>query len=325
MRAGDAPRVDFPEGEVSEAQWLVNARVALPPAQLVERLEAALAQAAAPHVVAWQDLESFAPARPVPRHRYTFRCGSSDEGACCAAYYDRADVRALLGDSWHPGGVELTVTMAERLGLCDGERVLDVACGNGASLRALLAHWDIAAVGLDAQMGSAVASSFSFVRGDAHCMPFPDASFDAMICECALSTFHDQPAALGEMHRVLRPRGRVAISDMAVEGEIPETLRAWVHTGTCLRGALTGDEYFAALRSAGFRVLEQWDASDALRELLLRIKRNLVGAAMAAASGQLGPGIAIDTKRARAALREAERAISCGSVRYLAMLAERSP
>ncbi len=326
VRAGDAPRVDFPEGacRVLEAVWLLNARIAMPPAVLVERLKAALAAAAAPHIVVWEELEAFEPARPVPRHRYTFRCGSGDDAACCAAFYDRADVRALLGDSWHPGGIELTLAMAEQLGLGDGKRVLDVACGRGTSLRALLARWPITAVGLDAQSSSEGEASLSFVRGDAHRIPFPDASFDALMCECAVSTFSDQKAALQEMYRVLRPGARVAISDMAVEGEIPEGLREWVNTGTCLAGALTGDAYVRVLRAAGFRVVAQWDASDGLRELLRRIKRNLVGAALAAASGQLGVGLTIDAKRARQTLREAERAIASGSVRYLALVAERA-
>lgn len=326
VRAGDAPTVDFPDeaGKVSELVWLVNARIALEPAALVERLRAALARAAAPHSVVWEELEAFAPAPPVPRHRHTFRCGSGDDAACCAAFYDRADVRALLGDSWHPGGVELTLAMAERLELGEGKRVLDVACGKGTSLRALLRRWAVTAVGLDAQAGTDGESKLSFVRGDAHRIPFADASFDAVMCECAVSTFHDQQAALHEMRRVLRPGGRVAISDMAVEGELPDSLREWVHTGTCLSGALTGEAYLTALQCAGFRVIAEWDASDGLRELLSRIKRNLVGAAMAAASGQLGVGVTIDAKRARATLREAERAIASGSVRYLALIAERA-
>ena len=112
---------------------------------------------------------------------------------------------------------------------------------------------------------------------------------------------------------------------MAVEGVIPEALEEWVHTGTCLSRALTGEAYERSLTDAGFRVIERWDATDGLRELLRRIKRNLVGVAFAAASGQLNGVAPIDMKYARGVLREAERALDAGTIRYTAMIAERLP
>ena len=325
VRAADAPTVSFdgvPDA-VREARWIVNARVALEPAELVARLKSALADAASPGRVEWEELEAFRPSRPVPQHRYSFRCGSGDDASCCAAFYDRADVRALLGDSWHPGGVELTLAMADRLALGVGKHVLDVACGKGTSLRAVLERFPVTAAGMDAQPPAESEERLRFVRGDAHSIPFGDASFDALLCECALSTFYDQPAALREMRRVLRPGGRVAISDMAVEGDIPVALKEWVHTGTCLAHALTADAYARALEDAGFRVVDRADATAALRELLHRIKRNLVGAAFAAASGQLGADVKIDVKYARNVLREAHEAVDAGSVKYTTLIAQR--
>ena len=219
--------------------------------------------------------------------------------------------------------MELTLAMAERLALGEEKRVLDVACGKGTSLRALLERWNITATGLDAQARVEGGERFAMVRGDAHAIPFEEAAFDAVLCECALSTFFDQPTALREIRRVLRPGGRVAISDMVIEGEIPATLREWVHTGTCLSRALTADAYVRALEDAGLRVVERWDASAGLREMLRRIKRNLVGAAFAAASGQLGSAPRIDMKYARDVLREATRVVDAGIVRYAAIIAER--
>jgi len=325
VRQGDAPSVDFDDSapSVREASWLVNARVAMDPEALVAALEAALASAAAPALVEWSELEAFRPARPTPTHRYAFRCGTSDDASCCAAFYDRSDVRALLGDSWHPGGVELTLAVGEKLGLGPGKRVLDVACGKGTSLAALRAKWGVEGTGMDAQLRPADAPGLELLRGDAHAIPFQDAGFDALICECALSTFGDQPTALREMRRVLRPGGRVAITDMAVEAEIPDALKEWVHTGTCLSRAMTSTAYARALEDAGLRVVDQWDASDGLREILRRIKRNLVGAAFAAASGNLGDGVKIDMKYARGVLREAEAAVDAGTIRYTALIAER--
>jgi hypothetical protein len=174
VRAGDAPRVDFPEGacRVLEAVWLLNARIAMPPAVLVERLKAALAAAAAPHIVVWEELEAFEPARPVPRHRYTFRCGSGTT-PLVALRFTTAQTFARCWATRHPGGIELTLAMAEQLGLGDGKRVLDVACGRGTSLRALLARWPITAGSRCSSPSLGGRGEPPFVRGDAHHIPFP--------------------------------------------------------------------------------------------------------------------------------------------------------
>jgi len=153
-------------------------------------------------------------------------------------------------------------------------------------------------------------------------MPFEAGRFDAVLCECALSTFVDQPGALREIFRVLRPGGRLAVTDMVIEGAVPDSLREWVHTGTCLQRALTADAYARALVDAGFVVTRYSDASDALRELLRRIKRNLVGWIAAAASGSASiPHF--DLKSARQTLREAERVVNAGIIRYGVFIVER--
>ena len=103
VRAGDEPTVLLDPTPVREASWLVNARVALDPVALVARLEDALTAAAAPAEVTWSDLEAFRPGRPVPQHRYAFRCGAGSEASCCAAFYDRADVRGAAGRLVAPG------------------------------------------------------------------------------------------------------------------------------------------------------------------------------------------------------------------------------
>jgi ubiquinone/menaquinone biosynthesis C-methylase UbiE len=168
-----------------------------------------------------------------------------------------------------------------------------------------------------------VADRIIFTRGDAHNLQFGDGTFDAVVCECAVSTFIDQPGAFAEMRRVLRPGGRIAVSDMCIESALPQALQEWVHTGTCLARAMTAATYAQALRDAGFEVLAQWDASDGLLDLLKRIKRNLVGAAFANATGQTTEGLRIDMKHARDVLRDAEAAVREGAVRYTAIIAKR--
>lgn len=324
VRRGEAPVVQSRNGKAlrREARWLVNARVALAPDALAALLRTAMTHAAAPGRAEWEDLEYFQPSRPEPTHRYAFRCGTGDDASCCATFYDRADVRYLLGDSLHPGGEALTLQLADRLGLRPGGRVLDVACGRATSLRAILKHHPVNGVGLDAGAEPATGERLTVLRGDAHTIPLDDQSVDAILCECALSTFADQHRALSEMVRVLKPGGRLAVSDMVIGGPIPESLRDWVHTGTCLARASTLAGYAELLERGGLRVRDSWDASDALRELLGRIKRRLVGAALATAAGALGE-TRIDVKAGRALLKEAEQAVSDGMIRYGVLIAER--
>ena len=111
---------------------------------------------------------------------------------------------------------------------------------------------------------------------------------------------------------------------MVLEGDVPESLRAWVHTGTCLEQAHSLAGYERALRDAGFTIVDRWDASDALRELLARVKRNLVGWIAAVASGTVPSAPGFDLKSARQTLREARRAVDEGIIGYGVLIAERS-
>lgn len=304
-------------------RWLVNARVAVAPTNLEAMLREAMDAAAAPAKVAWEEVECFSPARPVPTHRYAVRSSAESETSCCAAFYQREDVLKLLGDSYHPGGLDLTRQVAGALDLRPDDTVLDVACGTGASLRAILAEYPVFGVGLDAHVTPRRDDRLELGVGDAHAIPLASSSADAVLCECALSTFVDQPGALREMFRVLRAGGRLAITDMVLEGEVPEALREWVHSGTCLQRALSADAYGRALRDAGFAVVDRWDASEALRELLQRIKRNLIGWVAAAASGTIASVPRFDLRSARHTLRETERAVDAGIIRYGVFIAER--
>lgn len=307
---------------VREMTLLINARVALPPSELEAHVRSALAKVTElSH--RWESLASFEPGRPVPIHRYTYRCGSGDDASCCAAFYERPDVRYLLGDSLHPGGTPLTLALASELGIKDRGRILDVACGGGASLRAILDAHPVSGVGLDAGAEVARSDRLAIMRGDAHEIPFDPASFDAVLCECALSTFRDPRRVLAEIARVLRAGARVAVSDMIVEGSVPEALRPYAHTGACLSGARTRIGWACLFEEAGFELVIEKDESDALKTMLSGIKRKLLGAALAKAAGLLPAGVDIDVAKGRMLLKEAEATVAAGNIRYGAWILER--
>jgi SAM-dependent methyltransferase len=247
--------------------------------------------------------------------------------------------------------------MAERLDLGPEKRLLDVACGGGTSLREIQSQWRVEAVGLDADTTTGASTkteakseakveakidastnvdpdastdgavpkigSIDFQVGDAHALPFDDRVFDAVLCECALSTFTDQRLALEEIRRVLRPGGRLALSDMTVSGEIPESLRDWVHVGTCLQGALDFSGYAKLIEAAGLRLVEVEETPAALSEMLRRIKRNLVGLAFSQAAAGVPPENRVDVALGRSLIKEAEQAVADGVIGYGVFIAER--
>lgn len=148
---------------------------------------------------------------------------SGDELAialAAAENYDAAIVPGLTGE-WAP-------RLVRAAGVRPGHRVLDVACGTGVLSRAAAeAVGPTGAVtGLDMDPGMlAVASrrgsGVAWHRGSAEALPFPEATFDAVVSQFGLMFFGDRPRALREMWRVLRPGGRLAVAVWASLEETP--------------------------------------------------------------------------------------------------------
>ncbi|MGH2973694.1 MAG: class I SAM-dependent methyltransferase, partial [Solirubrobacterales bacterium] len=163
---------------------------------------------------------------------------------CVAAYGDQA-VRWLVGESLHPGGLALTDQLLESLQLTRESTLLDVACGTGASSRRAFETDGCSVVGTDlstAMVGDAVATSpnerVRFLVADAEGLPLADESVDAVLCECALCLFPDPLRALGEAVRVLRPGGRIAVSDMTADTvRLPGSLLTVAGRVACLGAA----------------------------------------------------------------------------------------
>ncbi|MDR7487020.1 MAG: methyltransferase domain-containing protein, partial [Armatimonadota bacterium] len=95
-----------------------------------------------------------------------------------------------------------------------------------------------------------------FRLGELEHLPLPDASADVVISNCAINLVPDKPRAFAEAYRVLKPGGRLVISDIVRTGRLPaalETTEAWT---ACLAGAIAEGDYLDALRRAGFADVE---------------------------------------------------------------------
>jgi arsenite methyltransferase len=207
--------------------------------------------------------------------------------ACCAALYESPAVRWFLGDELHPGGESATRRSLELIELGPGERLLDVGSGTGRSALLAAREFGCLVAGLDygaeavrgaqhAADAAGLGDRVGFVVGEAGALPFADDEFDAVLCECSLSTFPDKQRAVAELRRVLRPDGRLAISDVVGEpGRLPEPLRGAIATLACVGGALPLAGYERLLAERGLRTFAVESLDDEAARLARRVEDRL--------------------------------------------------
>ncbi len=146
-----------------------------------------------------------------------------------------------------------------------GQVVLDL--GSGGGIDVLLSARRVGptgkAYGLDMtdemlalareNQAKAGATNVEFLKGTMEEIPLPDDSVDVIISNCVINLAADKDRVLREAFRVLKPGGRLAVSDVVTKGEIPapvkKSVELWIG---CIAGALDEDEYAGKLRAAGF-------------------------------------------------------------------------
>jgi arsenite methyltransferase len=150
-----------------------------------------------------------------------------------------------------------------------GEVVLDL--GSGGGIDVLLSAKRVAptgkAYGLDMtdemlalanqNKRRAGVQNVEFLKGEIENIPLPDESVDVIISNCVINLSADKDRVLREAFRVLKPGGRLVVSDVVTRGEMPAEIRKsvllWVG---CVAGALEENEYRRKLASAGFENIE---------------------------------------------------------------------
>jgi 2-polyprenyl-3-methyl-5-hydroxy-6-metoxy-1,4-benzoquinol methylase len=153
--------------------------------------------------------------------------------------------------------------------LSPGEVVLDL--GSGGGIDVLLSARRVGpagkAYGLDMtdemlalareNQRKAGVENVEFLKGEIEHIPLPDNSVDVVISNCVINLSADKDQVLKEAFRVLKPGGRLAVSDVVTRGEMPAEIRQkvllWVG---CIAGALEENEYRAKLTAAGFESVD---------------------------------------------------------------------
>jgi ubiquinone/menaquinone biosynthesis C-methylase UbiE len=253
---------------------------------------------------------------------------------CCAIAYQSDWAHLLLGDSFHPGGLPLTERLGTLLELAQGMRVLDVAAGQGASAIFLARRFGCEVVGIDygaalicaateKAEAAGVGQLTRFEEGDAETLVgIDDGAFDAVICECAFCTFPNKRAAAQQFMRVLRPGGRVGLSDLTRVGDTPANLQrllAWI---ACIADAQPLEAYSRYLEDVGLRVILTEEHVDALARMVQDIRGKLLGAELLTRLKKFDLP-SVDFEQAKTLARDASEAVKAGRFGYAILLASK--
>jgi SAM-dependent methyltransferase len=189
-------------------------------------------------------------------------CGPTTTDQCLAVGYTAADLQAV------PEAAILGVGCGNPTALADlktGETVLDLGAGAGIDVflaaRRVGETGRVIGVDLTADMvakGRQLAQEHGFVnvefrQGDIEHLPVESVTVDVVISNCVINLTADKVASFQEVHRVLKPGGRMLIADLVTAGELPPEVRASAAAwADCLAGALPKEAYLDAIRRAGF-------------------------------------------------------------------------
>jgi len=202
--------------------------------------------------------------------------GSAQDASCCGSSAVAVESTGAAGRFYSAGeldGLPDTVTdvslgcgnpiaIAE---LQPGEVVLDL--GSGGGIDCFLAAKQVGpqgrVIGLDMtpdmiklarrNARKVGAKNVDFRYGEMEEIPLPDESVDMIVSNCVINLSPDKDAVFREAYRVLRPGGRICVSDIVVDGDLPRAIReqldAWA---ACIAGALDESVYLEKIRAAGF-------------------------------------------------------------------------
>ncbi|MCE7980080.1 MAG: methyltransferase domain-containing protein [Caldilinea sp. CFX5] len=213
-------------------------------------------------------------------------CGPASAASCCSSSAIDLATTGTWGAALY-SAAELTQAPAEATNvsygcgnptalasLRPGEIVLDL--GSGGGLDCILAAHQVGEQGfvygvdmtdemLDLARRNAQKAHITnveFHKGAIEALPLPDESVDVIISNCVVNLSPEKGQVLGEAFRVLRPGGRLAISDAVIDGELRDLpiseaqLRQALSWAGCIAGALTIDQYKHNLAAAGFEKID---------------------------------------------------------------------
>ena len=177
--------------------------------------------------------------------------------------YSEEELKSLPEDAVMGLGCGNPIALAE---LKEGETVLDLGCGGGLDVflaaqrvgeRGKVIGVDMTLEMLEKAKENARKGNYKnveFRQGEIEDLPVENNSIDVIISNCVINLSPDKLSTYKEAFRALKPKGRILISDLVTEGELPEDVRrsfaAWAE---CIAGAMERQEYLNTIKKAGFK------------------------------------------------------------------------
>ncbi len=204
-------------------------------------------------------------------------CCSSPNAGCCGAGPSAEELSTEVGYTVAelatiPEGANLGLGCGNPVALASlqpGETVLDLGSGGGIdcflAARKVGPEGRVIGVDMTPEMirlarenaGKSGLKNVEFRQGEIENLPVEDGAVDAVISNCVINLSIDKEKVFREIFRVLKPDGRMMVSDIVLDGELPEGVKDSVaaYTG-CIGGALKRADYLAAMAKAGFTQVE---------------------------------------------------------------------
>jgi len=207
-------------------------------------------------------------------------CGPTQTTSCCGPSEATVEIAGAAAKLYSTGELsdlpdtvtDITLGCGNPTAIAElqpGEVVLDLGSGGGIDcfLAAKKVGPEGRVIGLDMtpdmiklarrNAKKVGAKNVEFRYGEMEDMPLPDESVDVIISNCVINLSPDKDAVFSEAYRVLRPGGRMTVSDIVFHGELPQAIRgkldAWAG---CIAGALQESDYLSKIHAAGFEEVE---------------------------------------------------------------------
>ena len=195
---------------------------------------------------------------------------------------DSCILAEILGDTLRPGGLELTSRIMAAADIKPNQSILDIGCGKGATAVFLAQRYSCRVTGVDPaeemvfssqarSLENGLTGQVNFLAADGEHLPFEEASFDAVISECAFSLLPNRKQAADEVRRVLKPQGKFILTDIILRGSADFSQQSRIAFPCCLSSACSIEEYLRLFKQSGFVPFHVEDHSDQLAEITFRL------------------------------------------------------
>lgn len=186
--------------------------------------------------------------------------------------YNQLSIWETLGSELlRPGGLTLTERALALCQLAPGAYVLDIGCGSGATL-SMSARNGYTCIGVDHSplllwRGCAEHGQLPLLQAQAEQLPLADGVIDAVLAECSLSVMHNRAQVLSEIHRVLKPNGRLVITDLYARNPDGLAELRRLSVDVCLSHAQSAQQIHELLAAKQLTVRHWEDHSECLQTM----------------------------------------------------------